>query len=125
MNKDCTIYQTTDFIGKQWTLLILLELYRQKIQPKRYSELKRQLPKITPKILSLRLKELEKEGLVHKKIDTTQFPIKCEYKLTESGKDFINIIKHIKQWALKWKITNKTCQGIDCKNCTINLLKTE
>ena len=124
MNKDCTIYQTTDFIGKQWTLLILLELYRQKMKPKRYSELKKQLPKITPKILSLRLKELEKEGLVSKKIDTRQFPIKCEYKLTESGKEFINIIKNIKQWALKWKINNKICQGIDCKNCTLNLLKT-
>jgi DNA-binding HxlR family transcriptional regulator len=123
MNKDCTIYKTTDFIGKQWTLLILLELYREKTRPKRYSELKRQLPKITPKILSLRLKELEKEELLTKKIDTKQFPIKCEYSLTKSGKDFINIIKDIKKWALKWKTENKICKGIDCQNCTVNVLK--
>jgi DNA-binding HxlR family transcriptional regulator len=124
MQENCTIYKTTDFIGRQWTLLILLELYREKTRPKRYSEIKRQLPKITPKILSLRLKELEKEGLLNKKVDAKQFPIKCEYTLTKSGKDFINIIKDIKRWALKWKTENKICQRTDCQNCKLNLIKT-
>ena len=118
MEKDCTIYKTANFIGKRWTLLILLELYKgDKI--KRYSELKNQLPEITPKILSARLKELEKEGLIRKKVDASHFPVKCEYSLTKSGKDFIKVIKGIKRWALKWKIKNKICEKADCRECEL------
>ncbi len=118
MNKKCTVYRTADFIGKRWTLLILLELYKGS-KTKRYSEIKQKLPGITPKIFSTRLKELEKEALITKKIDTSRVPIKCEYSLTESGEDFIRIIKDIKQWALKWKFNNKTCNSLDCRNCSL------
>ena len=116
--RDCTIDNVVDFIGKRWTLLILLELNKGKSK-KRYSELKKELPNITPKILSQRLKELEKEKLITKHIDTSQFPIKCEYQLTESGKDFFIIIKDLKEWALKHKKGHKVCEGNDCKNCTL------
>ena len=117
MEKDCTIYKTADFIGKRWTLLILLELYKgNKI---RYSRLKNNLIGMTPKILSLRLKELEKEKLIRKDIDTSQFPIKCEYSLTKSGTEFIKIIQNMKKWALKWKIKNKVCNNTDCRHCDI------
>ncbi len=119
MNKDCTVYRTTNFIGKRWTLVILLELYKGNNFTKRYSELKKSLPGITPKILSLRLKELEKEKLIQKKIDNSIIPIKCEYTLTNSGKDFIKIIENIKKWALKWKKYNKSCSSIDCKECEL------
>lgn len=118
MDKNCTIYRTADFIGKRWTLLILLELFKGK-NKKRYSELKKKLPDITSKILSKRLKELEKEELVKKRIDSTKVPIKCEYSLTESGKDFINVIKDIKKWALRWKFNNKVCESFKCENCRI------
>jgi len=99
MDERCTIYRTIDFISKKWTLLILLELYKTRGK-KRYSELKSSLLNITPKILSTRLRELEKQGLITKYIDTNGFPIKCEYILTDSGKDFIRIIKDIKKWSL-------------------------
>jgi len=117
MDNNCTIYRTVDFIGKRWTLLILLELYKGKIR--RYSEIKGRMADITPKMLSARLKELEKEGLVHKSIDSSEFPVKCEYKLTPKGNDFIKIIKDIKMWALKWNIKNRLCEGIDCKQCRL------
>ena len=118
MQKDCTILKTTDFIGKKWTLLILFELYKGN-ELKRHSDLKKAIPDITPKILSARLKELEKEGLVKKKIDSSGFPIKTFYSLTLSGKDFFKVIHEIKQWSLKWKIGNLACINMDCKNCTL------
>lgn len=123
MDLDCTIYKTADIIGKRWTLLILLEIFRAseggKGKGKRYSDIKRNLPKITPKILSLRLKELEEEGMVVKKIDASSFPIKCEYSLTKQGGAFIDIIKDIKKWALKWRINNKVCSKTNCEECTL------
>jgi len=93
-----------------------LELY--KAQGKiRYSELKNNLLDISPKILSARLRELEKQGLITKDVDITVFPVKCEYALTDSGKDFIRVIKDIKKWALQWKYHNKDCAEQDCKYC--------
>ena len=118
MDVDCTIYQTASFIGKRWTLLILLELYKGG-KPKRYSEIKKGILGITPKILSLRLKELEKEKLIVKKIDTSEFPVKCEYSLTPSGIDFIKIIQDMKKWALKWKVKNIVCEKVNCKECKL------
>lgn len=119
MDENCTVYKTMDFIAKKWTLLILLELYKGAEGKKRYSEIKNSLPDITPKVLSLRLKELEQQGLLIKHIDTTSFPVKSEYELTKSGLDFIGIIKDIKGWALRWKIHNKVCEQLDCKECNL------
>lgn len=119
MDKNCTIFRTANFIGKKWTLIILLELCKGDNRWKRYSILKNGLSNITPKILSLRLKELGKEGLISKKIDTSKFPVKCEYSLTRAGKDFIRVIQQMKKWALKWKFNNKICENADCRECRL------
>ena len=117
MKKECSVRKSVNFLGKRWTLLILLELYKGKSEWKRFSQIKKNLDNITPKILSMRLKELERENLIEKKVNAEEFPIKSEYKLTEAGKDFISIIKHIKKWSLKWKKRNRTCEETDCKDC--------
>jgi len=119
MDENCTVYKTMDFISKKWTLLILLELYKGGKSKKRYSEIKDKMEDITPKVLSERLKELEKEGLVTRKVDASQFPVKTWYSLTESGRDFIPIISKMKTWALKWKPHNELCESVDCKNCNL------
>jgi len=119
MDEKCTVYKTIDFISKKWSVLILLEIYKSPKGIKRYSEIKNSLLDITPKVLSARLKELEKEGLIIKHVDVSSFPVKSEYELTKIGIDFISIIKDIKNWALRWKIDNKICEQLDCKNCDL------
>jgi len=119
MDENCTVYKTMDFVSKKWTLLILLELYKGGIAKKRFSDIKNKMSDITPKVLSERLKELEKEGLIKRKIDASQFPVKVEYWLTESGLDFMPIISEMKSWALKWKPHQKVCESIECKNCNL------
>ncbi len=117
MDESCTVYRTVDFIGKRWTLLILLELYRKRSEPKRFNELKKSLPSITQKILSERLKELEQKQMITKRIDTSTVPIRCEYSLTRNGKEFMEVIKQIKAWALKCEVGSRACQRTDCLNC--------
>jgi DNA-binding HxlR family transcriptional regulator len=119
MDDACTVYNTVDFVSKKWSIIILLELYRGNKQTKRYSEIKDSLKVITPKVLSTRLKELEKEGLIAKRIDASGFPVKCEYSLTESGRDFIEIIQNIKQWALRWRPHQKACESANCLYCDL------
>lgn len=119
VNYNCSVYQTASIVGKKWTLLILLELYKGKTPWKRFKTLKNSLMEITPKILSERLKELEIEGLITKKIDTSSFPIKTYYRLSEKGEDFIEIIEQMKRWSLKWKSTNRICSSQSCKDCPL------
>jgi DNA-binding HxlR family transcriptional regulator len=116
MDEDCTVYRIANFVGKRWTILILFELCKNE-KPKRFSELKKSLPHITAKILSTRLKELEKEGLIIKSVRT--LPIQSEYKLTKSGKEFFKIIKELKSWSLTWKTNNKLCKQTHCEKCKI------
>ncbi len=119
MDQKCTIYRTANFIGKRWTMLILLELSKNNPTTKGFLKLKDGLPKITSKILSSRLKELEQEGLIIKKIDLAHFPKKSEYSITASGKEFLHVIKELKCWSLKWKVHDDTCEQMNCQNCQI------
>jgi DNA-binding HxlR family transcriptional regulator len=107
------------YLTKKWTLLIILELYKGDGYTRRFSDLKDSLAGITPKILSERLKELEREGLVARRVDATSFPVRSEYTLTESGLEIIGIIRDIKRWALKWKVQNIACGEQDCKVCVL------
>ena len=84
----------------------------------RFSELKRSMD-ITPKVLSDRLKELQKEGVIENRIDNTSMPVKSEYCLTEMGQDLVTVAKEIKGWALKWKIDNPVCKSQDCIVCVL------
>jgi len=119
MQDECTVNQTVKYLGKKWTLLIILELYKGDGYTRRFTEMKERLPGITAKVLSARLKELEKEGLVEKKIDTKTIPVRSEYTLTESGLGLVEVIKDIKRWALRWKIENLACGAQDCRDCVL------
>jgi DNA-binding HxlR family transcriptional regulator len=119
MDESCTVSQTVDIIGKKWTILLLLELAKSETESLRFGELRRKFPDITPKMLSLRLKELTHEGLISHNLDSSTIPVKSTYVLTSSGKDFFKVIKHIKQWALKWKVENRLCKSLQCRKCDL------
>jgi DNA-binding HxlR family transcriptional regulator len=117
MDQSCTVYKTLDFVSKRWTLLIMLELYKSAGKGKRYSDLRKKIPKITPKMLSARLKELERRKIVYRNVDTQSFPIKWEYGLTQSGKDFMSVVDEIKRWGLRNGIENTHCAKTSCQAC--------
>jgi len=119
MDKKCPIYRVVTFIGKRWTVLVLCELYKGRKRWKRYSDVKKKLPDMTPKMLSARFKELESEGLIKHKVDARTFPVKSEYALAPMGEDFIKVIMGMKKWGLKWKIKNEYCENVDCKYCKL------
>ncbi|MCK9277819.1 MAG: helix-turn-helix transcriptional regulator [Methanoculleus sp.] len=119
MQDECTVNQTVKYLGRKWTLLIILELYKGDGYTRRFTEVKERLPGITAKVLSARLKELEEEGLVEKKIEAGSVPIRSEYTLTGSGLEMVEVIKGIKQWALRWKVENIACGAQDCRSCVL------
>jgi DNA-binding HxlR family transcriptional regulator len=118
MERSCTVYKLTNMFGKRWVLQILLEIYKKDSQNK-FSDIKRSVKGITAKLLSSRLKDLENNGLIRKRIDTSVFPVRCYYRLSQSGKDFIRIIDSMKKWALKWNVKNKICKNTECAECKL------
>lgn len=85
---DCPVGRTAGIIDGKWTTLIVRDLLS---GTKRYSELQRGIPGITPKMLSARLQMLEANGLVSKKIYPT-IPPKTEYTLTPLGRGMEGVI---------------------------------
>ncbi|HJJ90483.1 MAG TPA: helix-turn-helix domain-containing protein [Methanocorpusculum sp.] len=119
MHEGCTVNQTVRYLTKKWTLLIILELFKGENHTRRFSELMDQLPKITAKVLSERLRELETEGIVSKRVDMSIVPIRSEYTLTESGIELMDVVRRFKYWALKWKIDNIPCSSQECQLCNL------
>jgi len=91
----CAMDVTMNFIGGKWKTVVLWYL-RDDIL--RFGELKKRIPQITEKMLSLQLKALEKDGLVTRKV-YPQIPPKVEYFLTEEGKSLIPLLQELAKWG--------------------------
>ncbi len=94
----CTVSLTMDLVGGKWKAVIL---YHLKDEPKRYSELRKEMPSVTEMTLSLQLKQLEKDGLVARKVYGKKPPVKVVYSLTDFGKSFVPILEAITEWGNK------------------------
>jgi DNA-binding HxlR family transcriptional regulator len=86
-------------LGKKWALHIIKELSWH--GKKRYSELKRALEGVSPKTLTERLRELEREDVIVR-IVYPEVPPRVEYDLTDKGQDLSKSIDSICDWARKW-----------------------
>lgn len=92
----CTVSLAMNLIGGKWKAVIL---YHLKETEKRYNELLKEVPDITEMTLSLQLKQLEKDGLVSRKVYGKKPPIKVIYSLTDFGKTFIPVLAAITMWG--------------------------
>lgn len=91
----CSVEATLDVIGGKWKAVILYKLLR---GPHRFSDIKRQLPAITQRMLTLQLRELEEDGIVHREI-YKQIPPKVEYSLTDFGRTLEPILLSMLAWG--------------------------
>lgn len=85
-----------DRIGGTWKMPILWRLQRRVF---RFSELKRDIPHITDKMLTSQLRELEAEGFIHREVYPV-VPPKVEYSITEKGRTAIPVIETIRNYGL-------------------------
>lgn len=87
-----------ELLGKRWTGLIIRTLLSGK---KRFSEIAEAIPNMSSRMLTERFKELEKEGLVTRKV-YPETPVRIEYELTEKGAELEAAMDEIQKWAEKW-----------------------
>lgn len=104
----CPVEFTLDVIGGKWKGVLLYHLMDEK---KRFNEFRRICPGITQRMLTLQLRELEEDGVVHREV-YHQVPPKVEYSLTEFGKTLIPIIKLMRDWGEVYKtkqLSSESC----------------
>ena len=95
----CTrFHKASELIGRRWTGAILFVLLK---TPCRFAMLRDAIPDITDRMLSERLQELEREGIVERTV-VPETPVRVEYALSHKGRELASAIGAISQWADKW-----------------------
>jgi DNA-binding HxlR family transcriptional regulator len=96
-HRTCCVYyhRAVELIGKRWTGAIVAVLME---GPLHFSEIRRLVPDISDRLLSERLKELEAEGLVDRRVIDGS-PVRTEYSLTKKGKALEPSVRTLQVWA--------------------------
>jgi DNA-binding HxlR family transcriptional regulator len=96
----CSLYHhAIELIGKRWTGAILLVLMD---GPLHFSEIRDLVPDISDRLLSERLKELEAESIVERRV-IDGAPVRVEYSLTDKGAALEPVVQSLKSWAREWQ----------------------
>ena len=91
-----TISELLSRIGDKWTVLVVQTLGE---GPRRFNELRREIPSVSQRMLTLTLRNLERDGLVSRTV-TPSIPPRVDYELTELGQSLLTPILGLAQWAL-------------------------
>jgi DNA-binding HxlR family transcriptional regulator len=105
----CPVAMAAEVLCTRWTMVLLRELVAGST---RFNDLRRGVPKMSPTLLSQRLKELEAAGIVERrklKSETGVF----EYHMTESGKDLGTIVEAMGFWGQKWVEARRSLKNLD------------
>nr|WP_197977811.1 helix-turn-helix domain-containing protein [Sphingomonas sp. CFBP 13706] len=97
MDADCPVLRAVGVLGGKWKLHIVYHLIRNVM---RFGELQRAIPGVTQQMLTAQLREMEADGIVHRKV-YAQVPPKVEYSLTEVGTGLRPLIDALVVWGQK------------------------
>ncbi|WP_299103373.1 helix-turn-helix domain-containing protein [uncultured Winogradskyella sp.] len=97
MKNSCPLNYTMRLIGTKWKPLILFHLLE---GASRSGVLKKKVPDISNKMFTQTVRELEKDGLISRKVYPV-VPPKVEYKLTERGQSLENLLRSLDKWGLE------------------------
>jgi DNA-binding HxlR family transcriptional regulator len=98
----CPIAMAAELLATRWTLVVLSEMLSGST---RFNDIRRGVPRMSPALLSKRLRELEEAGVLARKGG--------EYLLTQSGRDLAPIIHGVGRWALRWVSSDCSLSNLD------------
>ena len=96
---NCPIATSLGVLGRKWTILILRDMTMMKKE--RFSEILKATPGLTPRVLSNRLRELEREGMIER-VEKKKGPNLVRWMVTEKGNDTIPILMRFAAFGSKW-----------------------
>ena len=95
----CPVETTLTLIGDKWKVLILRDLMNETL---RFGELKRSIGTVSQKVLTSQLRDLERDGLVHREV-FAEVPPRVEYSLTDTGRSLEPVIDSMRIWGEAYK----------------------
>jgi len=108
-NQFCPVAMAAEILGARWTLVLLRELL---VGSTRFNDLRRGVPRMSPALLSKRLKDLEAAGIVTRSPVVGE-PGAFEYRLTEAGRELKPVIEAIGCWGQRWIDIEASLEKLD------------
>ncbi len=105
----CPLAMAAEILCSRWTIVLLRELIAGST---RFNDLRRGVPKMSPSLLSLRLKELEMAGIVERKEVRSERGV-FDYQLTEAGKDLQPVVETMGIWGQRWVEAQLSLKNLD------------
>jgi len=105
----CPVAMAAEILCTRWTMVLLRELMAGST---RFNDLRRGVPRMSPALLSQRLKELEGHGVI-RRTPTIRDPGVFEYTLTQSGKDLEPLVMGFGIWGQRWVETTPSLENLD------------
>lgn len=96
----CPVETTLKVIGGKWKALILFHLQS---GPKRFNQLRRLIPRVTQRMMTTHLRELERDGIIHRQVFDV-VPPHVEYSLTELGRTITPILNAMAKWGQQYEV---------------------
>lgn len=91
----CPVAKAMELLDERWTMLVIRELL---VGSRHFAELRRGVPRMSPSLLSKRLRTLQRAGIVERREDGNR----VEYRLTEAGADLAPIVEALGEWGMRW-----------------------
>ena len=105
----CPVAMAAEILCTRWTIVLLRELIAGST---RFNDLRRGIPRMSPALLSQRLKELEGAGVICRAPSTAE-PGIFEYLLTDSGRELTSVVDAFGIWGQRWIETEPTLKNLD------------
>lgn len=105
----CPLAMAAEILCSRWTMVLMRELI---VGSTRFNDLRRGVPKMSPTLLSLRLKELELAGIVRRCEVKSEKGV-YEYQLTEAGKDLRPVVEAMGFWGQRWVEAQLSLRNLD------------
>lgn len=105
----CPVAMAAETLCTRWTMVLVRELVAGST---RFNDLRRGVPRMSPSLLSQRLKELEAAGILTR-TPVADEPDVLEYRLTEAGRDLEAVVEAFGIWGQKWIETQATLENLD------------
>jgi DNA-binding HxlR family transcriptional regulator len=105
----CPVAMAAEILCTRWTVVLLRELMAGST---RFNELRRGVPRMSPALLSQRLKELEAAGIIERQASDTE-PGVFEYRLTDAGQELNPVVEAFGIWGQRWVATELSLQHLD------------
>jgi DNA-binding HxlR family transcriptional regulator len=105
----CPVAMASEILCTRWTVIVLREMIA---GSSRFNDLRRGVPRMSPALLSQRLKELEAAGIIRREASATE-PGVLEYRLTPAGQELRPLVEGFGHWGQRWVSTEVSLQRLD------------